>query len=255
MVTAAVSGSASGIGAAVRARLEADGVRVIGIDIRDAEVVADLCDAAGRERAVAETLEACGGRLDRLVACAGLGAHVEPVTKIALVNYFGTVDLLDGLLPALSQGDSPAAVAVCSNSAQMAPFDDHPAVVAMLAHDADATVSALEDGGDGFVAYAGSKMAVGRAVRRRARAWGDAGVRLNAIAPGLVETALHEAGREHPVYGDAIRAISPPLGRLGQPDEIAGLIALLLGPACGYMHGSIVYADGGQDAELRPDRF
>ena len=165
------------------------------------------------------------------------------------------MDLLDGLLPALSQGDSPAAVAVCSNSAQMAPFDDHPAVVAMLAHDADATVSALEDGGDGFVAYAGSKMAVGRAVRRRARAWGDAGVRLNAIAPGPVETPLLEGGREHPVYGDAIRAISPPLGRLGQPDEIAGLIALLLGPACGYMHGSIVYADGGQDAELRPDRF
>ena len=255
MATAIVSGSASGIGAAVRANLEAEGFRVIGVDIRDAEVLADLSTADGRARAVADVLEACAGAADRLVACAGLGAHVEPIVNIAMVNYFGAVDLLDGLLPALSKGSDPAAVAICSNSAQMAPFDDHPMVVALLDHDEAAARAALEDGGDGFLAYAGSKMALGRAVRRRARAWGDAGVRLNAIAPGPVETPLLQEGRRHALYGEAIKSISPPLGRLATPEEIAEFVGIMLDRRSAYMHGSIVYVDGGHDAELRPEKF
>jgi NAD(P)-dependent dehydrogenase (short-subunit alcohol dehydrogenase family) len=255
MATAVVSGSASGIGAAVRARLEADGFSVIGVDIRDAEVTADLSAAAGREQAVAGALDACGGTLDRVVVCAGLGAHVEPIANIATVNYFGAVDLLDGLLPVLGNGTAPAAVAVCSNSAQMAPLDDHPLVKALLDHDEAAARAALDNGGDGFIAYAGSKMALGRAVRRRARTWGDAGVRLNAIAPGPVETPLLQGGREHPLYGEAIKSISPPLARLATPAEIAEFIVLMLGPQAAYMHGSVVYVDGGHDAELRPERF
>lgn len=255
MQTAVVSGSASGIGAAVRARLEADGARVVGVDIRDAEVIADLAGEAGRREAIAQVLEACSGTLDRLVLCAGLGAHVEPIASIAIVNYFGTVDLLDGLLPALETGAQPAAVAVCSNSAQMAPLDDHPLVGALLDHDEAAVLAALENGGDGFTAYAGSKMALGRAVRRRARAWGDAGVRLNAIAPGPVETPLLQRGREHALYGEAIKSLSPPLGRLATPEEIADFIWLMLGRHSAYMHGSVVYVDGGHDAELRPEKF
>jgi len=68
MRTIAVSGAASGIGAAVRARLEASGERVIGIDLRDAEVVADLGTPGGRAAAVAAALEHAGGGSDALFA-------------------------------------------------------------------------------------------------------------------------------------------------------------------------------------------
>jgi len=67
MRVTAVTGSASGIGAAVRARLEADGERVLGVDLRDAEVTADLGTPAGRRTAVAAIGAACAGRLDGLV--------------------------------------------------------------------------------------------------------------------------------------------------------------------------------------------
>jgi NAD(P)-dependent dehydrogenase (short-subunit alcohol dehydrogenase family) len=255
MGTAVVSGSASGIGAAVRSRLEKQGDRVIGIDVRDAEIVVDLAQRRGRETALAMAKERCEGRLDRLVLSAGLGPHVAPISLIASVNYFGAVELLDGLLPALQRGEDPAAVVICSNSAQFIPLEDHPYTAALLAGDEAGAHRFLEESGEPFLAYAGSKNAVGRAVRRRAGEWGRAGVRLNAVAPGPVETALLQGGLEDPRFGEAIRSLQVPLGRRGQPDEIAGLVSFLLGPDASWIQGSIYYMDGGNDAEVRPDRF
>jgi NAD(P)-dependent dehydrogenase (short-subunit alcohol dehydrogenase family) len=252
---AAVTGAASGIGAAIRARLEAAGGRVIGVDVRDADVIADLGTPDGRARAVAAVREACGGRLDRLVACAGLGAHVRPPSRIASVNYFGAVDVLDGLLDALAAGDAPAALAVSSNSAQLAPLDEHPYVLALLAHDEERARSLIDAQDSPIVAYMGSKHALARAVRRRAVAWGGRGVRLCAIAPGPTDTPLYQADKEDAVTGAAIRRIQVPLGRVAQPAEVAELASFLLSPAAGYVHGAVVYVDAGLDAVARPDRF
>jgi NAD(P)-dependent dehydrogenase (short-subunit alcohol dehydrogenase family) len=254
MGTAAVTGSASGIGAAVRARLEKDGDRVIGVDLRDAEVLADLSTPDGRERAIAGLREAAGAGLDRLVLCAGLGAHVEDFGRIVSVNYFGAVDLLDGLLDRLEGRPGAAAVVVCSNSAQFGPFEEHPVVLALLEH-RERRAHELLAHESGFLAYGGSKHAVSRAVRRRAKRWGAAGVRLNGIAPGPTRTPLLEGSVTHPVYGKGVEALEIPLDRWGEPGEIAAAIAFLLGPEASYVHGSILYADGGCDAALRPDRF
>ena len=255
MGTAVVSGSASGIGAAVRTGLERQGDRIIGIDVRDAEIETDLSSKQGREAALAMVEERCGGRLDRLVLSAGLGVHVTPISLIASVNYFGAVELLDGLLPALQRGENPAVVVICSNSAQFIPLEDHPYTAALLAHDEAGAHRFLEESGEPFLAYAGSKNALGRAVRRRAGEWGRAGVRLNAVAPGPVETPLLEGGLGDPRFGEAIRSLQVPLGRRGEPDDIAGLVSFLLGPDASWIHGSIYYIDGGNDAEVRPDRF
>ena len=255
MAVAAVTGSASGIGAAIRTRLEKDGFEVIGVDLRDAEIVADLSHPEGRRSAVAGVLERCDGRLDRLVACAGLGTHVRPPSQVASVNYFGTVDVIDGLCEALSRGVDPAVVVLVSNSAQMAPLDDHPYVVALLDGD-EAEAGRIIDGLDNpIVAYMGSKHALGRALRRRVRRFGEARVRLNGVAPGPVRTPLLEAGIADPATRDAIQSIDLPIGRWGQPEDVADLVAFLLAPAAGWIHGSIVFIDGGNDAEIRPDRY
>lgn len=254
MGTVAVTGSASGLGQAVAAQLEGQVDAVIGVDLHDAEVVADLSTDDGRAAAVAGVLGAAAGVLDGLVVAAGLGPHLRDRALIVSVNFFGAVTLLDGLLDALRAGTNPAAVAVASNSSTVDPSVNADLVAACLEGDeelARSRASVLP----GNSVYASSKTALARAVRRRVQSWGDAGVRLNAIAPGPVETPLLQASRDDPELGPAVDMLPIPLGRTATPAEIASTIVFLLSPGAAYMHGSVVFADGGSDALLFPDRI
>jgi len=174
---------------------------------------------------------------------------------VTSTNYFGAIDVLDGLFAALRAGREPAALAVASNSAQLAPVDESPYVKALLAHDEPEARRLADEIGNSILAYLGSKHALSRAVRRRAAAWGRAGVRLNAVAPGPVRTPLLQGDMDDPVTGAGIKNFPVPLGRVAEPEEIAELAAFLLGPAGSFIQGSIYYIDGGSDAQLRPDRF
>lgn len=256
-ITTIISGAASGIGAATRRLLEGAGHCVTGIDLRNAEINANLAEPDGRRRAVEAALEACGGKLDALVLCAGLGAQFSPASTIAAVNYFGAVELLDGLLPALQRGDHPAAVVISSVASTQMAWDQNPLGAALEAGDQARASAIIEAAGDkgGYLAYSASKNALTVAIRRRAAAWGKAGVRLNTVAPGATQTPLLEAGLNDPRYGQSIRDFLPPLGRRAEPTEIASVIAFLLGPAASYVHGAQVVIDGGIDAVSRPTRF
>ncbi len=256
MKVIAVTGAASGIGAAVRARLERGGARVIGVDLRDVEVIADLATPDGRAAAVTAVRAACANTLDGLVVCAGVGPQVESRELIVSLNYFGAQELLAGLREALAAARPAAAVAISSNSASLMPDNDSPLVAACLAGDeaearraAAALVSAQ--------VYAGSKLALARWVRRHApsAAWIGAGVRLNAVAPGAVMTPLLQEGLDHPQFGPAIRDFPIPTGGFGTPDQIAAAVAFLLGPDAAFCCGSVLFADGGTDALMRPDAF
>ena len=250
--TAALSGSASGIGRAVRERLERGGQRVIGVDLRDADVLADLATPAGRAAATDGVLQACGRSLDAVVACAGLGPEHEDAAAIVSVNYFGAVAFLEGVRGVLGAGRAPAAVAVSSNSATLSPGADGPLAAACLAGD---ETEARRLAADGTGAYAASKLALARFVRRNATGadWAGAGIRLNAVAPGATLTPLLQRGLDHPTLGAAIRGFPIPLGSFGEPDRIASAIAFLLGPDAGFCCGSVLFVDGGSDALLRPD--
>jgi NAD(P)-dependent dehydrogenase (short-subunit alcohol dehydrogenase family) len=253
--TVAVSGSASGIGAAIRARLEGAGQRVVGVDLRDAEVTADLGTPAGRAAAVAGVERAAGGRLDGVVACAGIGPQCEPA-RVVGVNYFGATAFLDGLRALLAAGAAPAAVAIASNSATASPGADGEVAAACLAGD-EPRARALAADTPGPTAYAASKLALARFVRHQATtaAWAGAGIRLNAVAPGPVQTPLLQEGLDHPILGAAIRGFPIPLGAIAAPARIAAAVAFLLGEDAAFCCGAVLFVDGGTDALFRPDAF
>jgi len=249
--TIAISGSASGIGLAVRERFERSGLKVIGVDLHDAEVVADLSTAGGRDAAVALTSELAGGQLDGLVACAGVGPHWRPFEAIAQVNYFGALAYIDGLLPALARGEAPAAVVISSNGATLTPKNQ--AFVDVLLTDDEAAAGAMAGTLDGATVYGMSKLALTIGLRRRTAAWAAAGVRLNAVAPGPVMTPLLEASLADKTLGPLVEALPVPMGRRATPPEIAGAVGFLLDPVNSFVHGSLLFVDGGSDALLRPD--
>lgn len=172
---------------------------------------------------------------------------------VAKVNYFGAVTLLDGFKDALIKTNGRCVV-ICSNSAQMHIQSDNPIVVSLLEGDEDAAMKVIGTQ-DGTKTYGTSKHALTRAVRRRAAEWGQAGITLNAIAPGQTETPMFKGAAEHPVIGKSVTKIPIPKKRLASPDEIAGVIQFMLSDAASYMQGSVVYVDGGTDAQLRPDGF
>jgi NAD(P)-dependent dehydrogenase (short-subunit alcohol dehydrogenase family) len=245
------------MGAATRARLEADGQRVIGVDLREAEVVADLGTEAGRRVAIEGVEGLADGSIDGVVTWAGLpGLTDRPGSLLASVNYFGTVVLLDGLRPLLANGDRPAAVAISSNSTTCQPGVPMDVVERCLAGD-EPGARAAADAASSLASYPATKTAIAWWVRRHAPTveWAGAGITLNALAPGAVETPLLQASRSDPTVGKMVDAFPVPIGRTATADELAAFAVFLLGPDARFFCGSVVFVDGGTDALLRADDF
>ncbi len=253
MGIAVITGSASGIGACVKARLEAQGYKIIGIDLKGEAISADLSKPEGRQAAIDKALEMSGGKIDRLVLAAGLGGHLEDGALVARVNYFGAVSLLDGFKDALAATNGRCVV-IGSNSAQMRTNPESPMVEAMLEGDEAKTMEVIGDFHAAMV-YGHSKHAVTRAARRRAAEWGQLGISINVIAPGPTETPMLDGVKEHPTISKSLDMIPIPQKRFGRPDEIADTIMFMLSDTADYMQGSVIYVDGGTDAQIRPDAF
>jgi NAD(P)-dependent dehydrogenase (short-subunit alcohol dehydrogenase family) len=250
MAVYAVTGAASGIGAATMSRLEAAGHRVIGVDREAAEVVADLATRPGREAAVASIVEICAGRLDGIVTCAGLaGLPGRPSSLLVQVNYFGTVELVSALRAPLARAGG-AVVAMSSNSTTCQPGYSLDLVDACLAGD-EAAACALADADESLVAYPATKTAIARWIRRNAPGWVADGVRLNALCPGMVDTAMIAEGKADPILAPLLEGFPLPVGRPGRAGEIAAAADFLL--QNGYCVGTVLLIDGGTEALLRPD--
>lgn len=255
MPVTAISGSASGIGAAVSKLLREAGHQVIGIDRSDAEVIADLSTPQGRDAAIAAVLQRCEGVLDGLVCCAGVGVTAPSSGLILSVNYFGVSHLLEGLNGALARGRQPAALVIGSVASTQPGAEQQPMTAALLADDETGARALAEALSQPHVAYACSKHAITQQARRLCKPWAAQGIRLNVVAPGAVQTPLHQASLDDARFGQAVREFVAPLGRSGLPEEIAALVGFLQSPQAAFIHGSVVFIDGGMDAMVRPQRF
>lgn len=255
MGTIVITGSASGIGAATRVRVERAGHTVVGVDRSGAEIDADLSTADGRAAAVAQ-ISGAHDRIDGLVTAAGISAPCDAATLIG-VNWFGTEAFLSGLRPLLAASGDASVVAVSSNSTSTSPNTPDELVDACLAGDEPLARTLAEQHGDIF-SYPASKIAVARWVRRHAPTaeWAGSGIRLNAIAPGATQTPLLQHGLDSEELGDLIRGFPVPTGGFGTADQIAAWIEqMLIGDGARFMCGSVVFVDGGTDALVRPDAW
>ena len=253
-----VTGSASGIGKATVARLREQGHTVFGADISNAEIVADLSTPEGRGELVSRARELSGGVLDGVIAVAGL---VLPKPVTVAVNHFGAVATLEGLRPLLNASPAPRAVVV-SSLAVLEDVDDELLRLieegdeaAALAH-AEA-LGATANAAGSSVLYTTSKLAVARWVRRNAPAsdWAGAGIALNAVAPGVIETPMTKAALETEEGRKALDegAPAPFNGPAAPPAAPAALLDWLTSEDNTYVTGQVVFIDGGAESIRRPD--
>ena len=254
MANMVISGSASGIGLATREKLESQGDRVIGIDIRDADIIVDLSTTEGRNEAITKSLELTSGEVDSVVLSAGLSGVNSPPDTTLSVNYFGSIELFDGLRPAMEGRPNACAIGLVSNSSQFGVDYEEPIVLQLLeGNEAKCREMVLKL--DKGAAYRFSKHALARAIRRRAIEWGPLGVRINAIVPGMTATPMVQDIMDDPEMGPYVDLIPCPLGRKGSAEEMAGVITFMLSGAAAYITGMMLWVDGGTDAAVRPDLF
>jgi NAD(P)-dependent dehydrogenase (short-subunit alcohol dehydrogenase family) len=251
--TYVVSGAASGIGAATSALLRDHGHHVIGVDLRDADVVADLSTPDGRDAAVREVL-ARTDEVHGVVPCAGVAGltGVDPELLVS-VNFFGSIALVRGLRDAMVNAGGAAVVLLASNSITCQPGWHLPVADACLAEDEAAARTAAAEV-EAVHVYPASKAALAWWARREGvtAEWAGAGIRLNAVAPGLIATPMTDRLREDPELGVFADAYPTALDRPGLPEEVAATIAFLLSDAASLIVGSVLFVDGGTDAMMHP---
>jgi 3-oxoacyl-[acyl-carrier protein] reductase len=238
--TALVTGASRGIGRASALALARAGAQVLvhyGRSTTEAEaVVAEIRNAGGRAEAVradmaaadgphklaAEVRRIVGDRLDILVANAGIAklttiedTTVEDFDSQFAVNVRAPFFLVQQLLPILGNGSS---------------------VVLLSSLAAHASVGTLS-------AYAATKGAIDTLVKHFAAALGERGIRVNAVAPGVVATdmssfAKTDAGRDFTLSLQALK-------RVAQPDDIGGVVAFLASDDARWITGDTIHVDGG----------
>jgi NAD(P)-dependent dehydrogenase (short-subunit alcohol dehydrogenase family) len=253
MGTYALTGGASGIGARLAETLREQGHSVINVDIKDADIIADLSTPEGRQAAVAGVQERAPEGLDGVIPLAGVPGGGPPGTLITSVNYFGTVEFVEGVrdLVAKKRG---AIVLLCSNSAPMSSPEDRLLASLLAGDEAGALKISSED--DNGMHYMIGKRALAYWMRRNTMAYAKDGIRMNAVAPGPIDTPMTRPLFDNPEMAAIMKHLmdATPLGRAGQPAEIAEVITFLLGPGSSYVCGSVLYIDGGYDANTRTDQ-
>jgi 3-oxoacyl-[acyl-carrier protein] reductase len=243
---AVLTGAAGGIGAAIARELLAQGATVHGIDRdpgglgslaqefsgRFIPYAVDLADRAATDRMLGLLDTALAGRCDILVNNAGM-SRVQSIVatedalldRLLAVNFTAVFRVTRALVPALRASRRASVINIASELALI--------------------------GQPGYTAYSATKGAILAFSRALAAELAADGIRVNAVCPGPIDTALLAAEfelAEDPVAARLGEIATVPLGRLGVPRDIAGVVAFLAGDAAGFVTGAAWPVDGGKTA-------
>ena len=228
---AVVIGGAGDIGAAITNLFCDLGASVTATGVNDADIARTLLKPRERltltpldvtDDAAVQALASRHERVDALINCAGILARdkeyeIETFTKVLDVNLTGTFRTCTAFRPALARSRGSIVNIASMNATLALPR---------------------------IPAYCASKGGVVMLTKALALAWAEEGIRVNAVAPGYVETAINAAGRSDRAHYQRI-ADRTAFKRWAQPEEIAGAVAFLCMPASQYATGTVVTVDGG----------
>ncbi len=218
---AVVTGGCSGIGSAIAAALRADGSDVIVVDIGDeADVYLDVSVAQDVDNAASAI-----GAVDVLINCAGIPGPSKPVVEVTdeewaftmAVNLTGAFNLCRAFVPAMVERGWGRVVNVAS--------------------------IAGKEGNPNLAPYSVSKAGMIALTKSLGKELAQTGVLVNAVAPAVIATGMN-ANTAHDVMDYMISRI--PMGRLGQPEEVAELVRWLASDRCTFSTGAVFDASGGR---------
>ncbi|AWT55654.1 SDR family NAD(P)-dependent oxidoreductase [Mycolicibacterium smegmatis] len=232
MKNAVVTGGGSGIGAAIVARLRADGLNVASLDLQPSDDefshVADVTDRVAVDAAM-NAVRAQLGPVSVLVNAAGLDCFkrftdisFEKWQQVIDVNLNGVFHCVQAVLPDMIEAGWGRIVNISSSS--------------------------THSGQPYMAPYVAAKSAVNGLTKSLALEYGPNGITVNAVPPGFIDTPMLRKAEDKGFLGDTERQIAAtPVRRMGRPEDIAAACAFLISEEAGYITGQILGVNGGRN--------
>ena len=247
---ACVFGGNGGVGSSL-VNLLHNNYNIINIDLNNSDIDTDLLSAHDREKCIDKILNLTEGYFDAVIFCSG-GHYPMCASDVVSLNYYSIVEMCNNLKRISKKSFS----IILIGSASIQELDEESKKIAKsyLIKTEELVKKELSTKKiftlESMNQYVISKMSLTLwgIINSIDKKWLDKKIRINIVAPGILDTKLTKQFLKFPVGASIIRKGGPPLKRFGKPHEVAKLIEFLISDDASFINGSVFYIDGGMSA-------